>query len=114
MPPPPRLLDWRPVRKNTLRGFAKVQFSSGLTIGEIAVHRHGSRVWAQPPARPWIEDDQLVRDERGRVRYQPLISFATHGVQSSWSRQVIRAVRAGVPGELPDEPDLLSPPEENP
>ena len=96
------------MHKNSLKGFAKVQFGSGLIIAEIAVHHQGSRAWAQPPARPWIENDELVRDgERGRIRYQPLISFANHGVQSSWSRQVIRAVREGVPGELPEGDDLL-------
>lgn len=90
----PRLLKWRAVAKNTLMGFADVQFSSGLIIHEIAVHQSGSRVWATPPSRPWLENDLLVRDERGRPRYQPIITFANHGVQASWSRQVLRAVRA--------------------
>jgi hypothetical protein len=34
----PRLIDWRPLHKNTLQGFAKVQFGSGLIVSEIAVH----------------------------------------------------------------------------
>ena len=99
----PRLLGWRPVSKNSLLGFAKVQFSSGLTIDEIAVHRAGSRVWASPPSRPWIENDIVMRDEYGKPRYQPLISFANHGVQASWSRQVLRAVRDAHPDLLPDD-----------
>ena len=93
----PRLLDWRPISKHSLIGFAKVQFSSGLTISEIAVHRSGSRVWAAPPARPWIEDNTLVRDARGKPRYQPLIEFASHGVRASWSRQVVNVVREAHP-----------------
>jgi hypothetical protein len=100
-------LEWRRVRKNTLLGFAKVQFSSGLIIAEIAVHAHGKRLWVQPPSRPWIENGEVVREDRGRIRYQPLISFANHGVQSSFSRQVIRAVQEGAPDELPHDNDLL-------
>src|ERR1044072_2449055 len=97
-----RLLDWRPLKKNTLLGFAKVQFTSGLIIGEIAVHRHGNRAWAQPPARPWIENNALVM-EGNRPRYQPIISFANHGVQASWSRQVLRAIREVHPDLLPED-----------
>jgi hypothetical protein len=102
MMPRARLLDWKPLAKGTLLGFAKVQFSSGLIISEIGIHRSGDRVWANPPARPWIDHDALVRDERGRVKYQPLIGFANHGVHASWSRQVIRAVREQHPAVLGD------------
>jgi hypothetical protein len=38
-----RLLEWRPLRKNTLRGFAKVQFPSGVIIAEVGIHVAGSR-----------------------------------------------------------------------
>lgn len=99
---PARLLAWRTMAKNTLLGFAKVQFTSGLIIDEIAVHRSGSRVWAAPPARAWIDNDALVRDERGRLKYQPLIDFANHGVRASWSRQVITALRDAQPELLKD------------
>lgn len=88
----PRLLHWRPQSKNSLLGFARVQFSSGLVISEIAIHRAGSRVWAAPPARPMLDGHALMRDDRGKAKYQQLISFANHGVRSSWSRQVLKAV----------------------
>jgi hypothetical protein len=102
MRPPPQLLDWRPLHKNTLVGIAKVRFSSGLTIAEITVHRSGSRVWASPPARPWIENGALVIDERGRPRYQQIIEFANHGVRASWSRQVINALCEAHPDLFPE------------
>jgi len=87
-------------------GYARVQFSSGLSIAEIAVHRSGSRVWATPPSRPWLEDGSVVKDDRGKIKYQTLISFANHGVQASWSRQVIAAVREVHP-ELFTDADTL-------
>jgi hypothetical protein len=103
---PARLLDWRPLIKHTLLGFAKVQFSSGLIINDIAIHRTGNRVWASPPARPWIENDALKRDERNKIKYQTLISFANHGVQASWSRQVLRALRKEHPELFRDEDEI--------
>lgn len=107
---PARLLDWRPLRKNTLVGFAKVQFTSGLIVGEIAVHQNGSRVWAAPPARPMLDNNATILDERGRPRYQQIVDFANHGVRASWSRQVIRALIEVHPDLFPgmeDEPDMF-------
>jgi hypothetical protein len=94
---PSRLLEWRPLRKNTLRGFAKVQFPSGVIIAEIGIHVAGSRAWASPPSRPWVKDNAVVLDAVGKPHWQPLIAFATHGVRSSWSRQVLAAVHEGYP-----------------
>jgi len=97
---PARLLHWRPMPKNSLLGFAQVQFSSGLIISEIAVHRSGSRMWATPPARPWVASFPPDAPPPDKPRYQPIITFANHGVQASWSRQVLTALRA-------EQPDLF-------
>jgi hypothetical protein len=32
-----RILDWKPVRKNSLLGFCRVEFASGLVIGDITI-----------------------------------------------------------------------------
>jgi hypothetical protein len=100
--PRARLLAWRPLRKGSLLGFAKVQFSSGLIIDEITVHAAGTRVWAGPPARPWLRDGAPVLDEKCKPKWQPLVDFSTHGVRSSWTRQVITAVREAQPDVLPE------------
>ena len=99
--PRTRLLEWRPLHQNTLIGFAKVQFASGLIINGIAVHVAGSRMWASPPLRPLLKDNAVIVDEAGRRQYAPVIDFATHGVRSRWSRQVLAALREA-------HPDLLT------
>jgi hypothetical protein len=76
-----------------LRGFLSVQLSSGLILHECAVHVAGSRSWVAPPSRPWVRDGQLVLDMvTGKPKWQPLVEFSTHGVRSSWSRQILRAL----------------------
>lgn len=106
--PRARLLKWQPLEKNTLIGVAKVQFTSGLIIAEIAVHRYGDRTWAQPPARALLDAaGNVMRDDRDRIKYQPLISFANHGVQSSWSRQVIQAIKEVHPDLFPTSDPML-------
>jgi hypothetical protein len=92
------LLEWRELRKGTLIGFAKIRFSSGLIMADIAIHVAGSRAWASPPARPWIKDGAtVIDDDTGKTKYQQLIEFVNHGTRASWSRQVIDAVRAAQP-----------------
>jgi hypothetical protein len=96
-------LEWRPLHRNTLRGFCVVRFASGLEVHEIAIHVAGSRAWASPPAKPWIDaEGQLVRGDDGKIKYQPLLTFAAHGVRSRWSRAVLDAPNDGHPEVLAD------------
>jgi len=101
---------FRPLVRNTLRGFVRCRFPSGLVIDEIAIHvgAGDGRAWASPPARPMIDrDGAVMRDQRtGKVRYQHLIAFSTPRVRSAWSEQVIAAVRAQHPEALAIEEEV--------
>jgi hypothetical protein len=94
------------MRRNSLLGFAKIRFGSGVIIGDVACHHAGSRLWASPPSMPWVKAGQLVIDEAtGKPKYFPIISFETHGVQRAWSQQVLRAIRSEYPEALPATED---------
>jgi hypothetical protein len=71
-PPKPaglQVIDFRPMVKNTLRGFASVQFGSGLRILDCPVHVHtNGRAWVGLPAKPITDEaGQVRRDERGKI-----------------------------------------------
>jgi hypothetical protein len=101
---PAKLLDWRRWQKASLRGFAKVQFTSGLIFPEIGVYVAGARAWASPPSRVWVKDGAVVINEiTGKPQYSPVVEFSTHGVRSSWSRQVLAAVREIHLRSLPED-----------
>lgn len=101
MPGRTRIIDWRPLHRNTLRGFARVAFPSGLIVAEVAVHQAGSKVWAQPPGRPMLDrDGAALRADDGKIRYAPIVAFANHGTRAGWSRQVITALREAYPDAL--------------
>jgi hypothetical protein len=89
-----------------LLGLTKVQFPSGLIVPEIAIHQAGSKLWAAPPSRLMLDrDGAVLRDDDGKVRYAPIVSFQTHGVRSSWSRQVIAALCETHPEAFADAKD---------
>lgn len=84
---------WRPLRKNTLLGFASVRvIEMDLTIHDVAIHQKNDRTWAGLPARPWIKNNTLVLDDDGRPQYSPLLEFGRPEVRSAFSRAVVDAV----------------------
>jgi hypothetical protein len=85
--------DWRPLHRNTLRGFARVRIAElDLTIHDVAIHEKNGRAWAQMPAKPWIRDGQLVADDTGKVQYSPILEFNRREVREAFSQRVIAAV----------------------
>jgi hypothetical protein len=87
-----RILDWKPVRRNSLLGFAKVEFPSGLVIGDVTVLTSELGPWASPPSKPMISGEGVVmKDAGGKIRYVP---FKSKEIRSRWSSAVIEAMRA--------------------
>jgi hypothetical protein len=50
-------------------------------------------------------EGNVLRDEVGKIRYVPVVGFFNHGTRSSWSRQIVKALRAEFPDALPAEAD---------
>jgi hypothetical protein len=94
-------LAWRPIRKNTLAGFAKIRLEElHLLIHDVALHRKGDATWAQLPGRPWIKDGTVVRDEAGKTQFSPILEFELGATRDAFSRAVVAAVRVFAPDAL--------------
>lgn len=89
--------DFRPYRRNTLRGFATVRVDElKLTIHDIAVHQHdrGAR-WVGLPAKPVVDSGGNVkRTSDGRIEYAKLLGFDSRAVSDAFSATVIAALLA--------------------
>ena len=93
--------DWKPVVRNTLRGFCTVTLPSGLILSEVAVHIDGAKSWAMPASKPMISrEGTVMRDQAGKVRYAPIISFTSKELRDRFSGQVIEALLAVYPEAL--------------
>src|SRR5262249_24112161 len=96
-----RIVDWRPLRRNSLLGFAKVQFPSGLVISDITILNGERGPWALPPSKPQIDrDGNALKDQNGKVRYTPIIEFASREIRYRLSSGIIDALRAVHPEAL--------------
>ena len=90
--------DWRPMLKGLLLGFAKVEMPSGMVIGDVTILTGDRGPWASPPSKPMIgRDGTAMKDDRGKLRYSPIIEFTSKEVRDRFSAGVIEAMRATHP-----------------
>jgi hypothetical protein len=96
-----KLLEFRPLRKGVLRGFASIRLRNGLRIFDVVVCQAGDgSAWAIMPSKPMIDDDGVaMRDERGKIRYRPVMEWPKEQ-QTEFSRRVISLVRSAHPQAL--------------
>jgi hypothetical protein len=93
-------LDWKPLKKGSLIGFAKIRVGEmDLTIQDVALHRSHDRTWAALPARAWIRDGRLVLDN-GKIQYSPAFEFGKRETRDAFSAAVVRAVNERFPDAL--------------
>lgn len=100
--------DWKPLRKgNNLLGFAVVEHQpSGMVVGDVTILTGPYGYWASPPSKPMIGADGAVMKDQatGKIRYVPIISFASKQQRNVWSDMVIAALRQAHPDAL-EEPN---------
>jgi hypothetical protein len=94
-----RLLGFRAVRKNSLRGFASVKLPNGLVIYDITIGEASGKRWALLPSKAMVDrDGNLKRDASGKIRYAPVNEWGTPELRDEFSRRVADLVRRVHPG----------------
>jgi DNA-binding cell septation regulator SpoVG len=92
------IIDWRPKRQNSLLGFAKVEFASGMIVSDVTILTGNNGPWASPPSKPQVSrDGTVMKDASGKVRYSPVIEFRSKEIRDRFSAQIIDALRDAHP-----------------
>ena len=104
--PAVRLLSFKPVRKNTLRGFASVEFPNGLQVFDIVVGESNGETWAMLPTKPILDPEgRHVRDEAsGKPKYAPFLAWNDPALRKRFSKAVAEAVRLAHPDAFGEAP----------
>jgi hypothetical protein len=94
------LTDWRPLRRNSLLGFASIRVGA-LVIKDVTLHSSNGRRWAGLPAKPRMsQGGEIMKDERGKVLYTPVLEWSNRETADRFSNAVIAAVEREHPGDL--------------
>jgi hypothetical protein len=104
VPPRPALtiLEFTPVIKNSLRGFARVAMPSGMILNDVGIYVSAGRAWANPASKPMLDRDcNVLRDAAGKIRYVCLTEFRDRQTRDRFSEAVIAALRLKHPDALP-------------
>jgi hypothetical protein len=104
-PRPMRLISFKPVRKNSLRGFCSVELPIGLRIDDISIHVSHGRTWASLPAKPMLDaEGRQKRDANGKAAYSAMLQWRDRELADRFSERVVELVRQSHPGAI-DEGD---------
>jgi hypothetical protein len=92
---PLTLLAWRPMVRNSLRGFATVRIGKALVVHDVTVLASNGKIWASLPSKPMVDRNGMaMRDAAGKLRYSPMLEWGDREAQTRFSAAVIAAVRA--------------------
>lgn len=92
------LLDWKEMKRNTLRGFAKIRLGKWMILHDVAVHAGSGRRWATAASKPQIKDGAVVKGDDGKMKYVPIVEWTDREASESFSEGVIAAVESLHPG----------------
>ncbi len=93
--------EWKPLHRNSMRGFMTATLPSGMILHDIVVHVSDAGPWAAPPSKPMIgRDGVAMKDAAGKARYSPIVSFADKQTRERWSSAMIAALAAAHPNAL--------------
>jgi hypothetical protein len=96
--------DFRPLRRNTLVGFAEIRINElHLTIRDVALNEKNGSHWAALPAKPQLDrNGAAVKDHRGKVQYVAILELDDRQTRDAFSAAVINAVLAVAPSAFDD------------
>jgi hypothetical protein len=101
MSPDLKLVEFKPIAKGALRGFATIELPSGLTLFDCAVLVSNGKAWASLPSKPLFgKDGQQLRDDNNKPRYVPLLRWKSREQSDRFSEAVVKAVRFANPDAL--------------
>ena len=79
------IAGWKPLSKNTLRGFFSATLPSGMVIHNLTLHEKNGARWVGLPSREWTTDT-------GEKNYAKLIEFADRHIANRFRDHVLEAL----------------------
>jgi hypothetical protein len=79
--PSPIVLNFKPLERNTLRGFFDLELPSGLVLSGCTLHEKDGKFWTGLRAKPWTKPD-------GSQSWSKVIDFRDRETSDKFQRTV--------------------------
>jgi hypothetical protein len=97
-----RLISWKPLVKNSLRGFATIELPIGLKIVDCPVLVSNGKAWASLPTKPVLDRDGKHVKPDGKPQYSAILEWKCRDLADRFSQSVVQLVLAEYPDALDD------------
>ena len=92
------LIDWKPISRGTLRGWATVR-AGALILHDIGVFNSGAKAWCSLPSKPLLDQSGSARrDDKNKIRYTACAEWADRSAADRFSAGVVIAIESVHPG----------------
>jgi hypothetical protein len=97
-----KLLEFKPLVKNSLRDFIDLELAIGLQIRGATLHVTDGRPWVGLPSRPMMQPDgkPVINQANGKPAYQPILNWRSKALSEAFSRAVVKLVLEQHPSAL--------------
>jgi hypothetical protein len=99
-PPKMRLISWKSLVKNSLRGFATIELPIGLKIVNCPVLVSNGRAWTSLPTKPVLDRDGKHVKPDGKPQYSAILEWKSRDLADRFSQAVAKLVLAEYPHAL--------------
>jgi hypothetical protein len=86
--------DWKSIPKGCLLGFVTLTIENiGLSIAECCLLEKEGKRWISMPSKPMIgRDGTVMKDQAGKVRYSPILTFGCREQSDRFQAVALAAV----------------------
>ena len=98
--PKMRLISWKSLVKNSLRGFATIELPIGLKIVDCPVLVSNGKTWASLPTKPVLDRDGKHVKPDGKPQYSAILEWKSRDLADRFSQAVVELVRTEYPAAL--------------
>lgn len=92
-----KVLDFRPMNKNTLQGFFSIELTSGIVIRDMCLHKKQDKTWVSFPSRAY-------QDKEGNQKWARIIEIPDTERWYQFNKKALEAVAK----YQPPEPDRVA------
>jgi hypothetical protein len=98
--PSMRLISWKPLIKNSLRGFCSIELPIGLKVHDVPVLVSNGKTWASLPSKPVLDREGQHAEVSGKKQYASILEWRDRELANRFSDAVLNLVRAQHPEAL--------------